>query len=300
MKKRWFILIVVMLIGLTACTSSQKATTALQTPAPSKTEATPSPTEAPTTEIVSPTKTEEETTVYVFIAASLTNVMEDIQENYKKVAPNVTLIFNADSSGTLKTQIEEGAECDIFFSAAKKQMTELTEGGYIVDGSVVSLLENKVVLIHPTGMETSVSSFETITEAKSLALAGEDVPVGAYAREIFTNLKILDQVMEMEINQGANVSAVLAAVSEASNEVGVVYATDAASVADKVEIICEAPEGSLQSPVIYPVGLVMNKEAEEVQAKASAEFLVYLQGEDSLALFEKYGFSIHNQNGVDH
>lgn len=235
----------------------------------------------------------KDTEVYCFIAASLKNVMEEIQGNYKKIAPNVTLIFNPDSSGTLQTQIEEGAECDLFFSAATKQMTALSEGGYIVDGSVVNLLENKVVLIKPKGGETTVTSFETIPNAKNIALAGEDVPVGAYAREIFENLGITEKVLGMEINEGANVSAVLAAVSEASNEVGIVYATDAASIIEKVDIIGEAPAASLKTPVLYPVGLVQNKDADDVQAQAAKDFLAYLQTEDCLQLFQKYGFSIN-------
>lgn len=242
---------------------------------------------------VGETDSSKNTEVYCFIAASLKNVMEDIQENYKKVAPNVTLIFNPDSSGTLQTQIEEGAECDLFFSAATKQMTTLSEGGYIVDGSVVNLLENKIVLIKPKGEETTVTSFETIPNAKNIALAGEAVPVGAYAREIFTNLGILDKVLAMEINEGANVSAVLAAISEASNEVGIVYATDAASVVEKVDIIGEAPADSLKTPVLYPVGLVQNKDADDGQAQAAKDFLVYLQTEDCLQLFQNYGFSIN-------
>lgn len=236
-----------------------------------------------------------EAKVYVFIAASLSNAMETIQEKYKEVQPNVELIFNADSSGTLKTQIEEGAECDIFFSAAMKQMTGLDEAGYIETDSIVKLLENQVVLIKPKGMDTAVTGFDTITNAKNLALAGEDVPVGAYAREIFTNMGIIDSIMAMEINECANVSAVLAAVSEASNEVGIVYKTDAYSALNSVEIITNAPSEYLSTPVVYPVGMVVNKEADENQKNAAKDFLEFLQTEDVVKVFEDYGFVGYNE-----
>lgn len=232
----------------------------------------------------------EQATIYVFIAASLNNAMTDIQEMYQKVQPDITIVFNADSSGTLKTQIEQGAECDIFFSAAMKQMNELDTGGYIEAGTITELLENQVVLIKPKGEETAVKGFDTITAAENIALAGEDVPVGAYAREIFTNLGILDKVMAMEINQGANVSAVLAAVSEGSNEAGVVYATDAAFVKDKVDIIASAPAGSLKTPVIYPAGLVKNAGAGTAQTAAAKDFLEFLQNDEVIDVFSQYGF----------
>lgn len=233
--------------------------------------------------------------VYVFIAASLSNAMETIQEKYKEIEPNVELVFNADSSGTLQTQIDEGAECDLFLSAAMKQMTVLDEAGYIEKDSIVKLLENQVVLIKPKGSETMVTGFDNITNAKNLALAGEDVPVGAYAREIFTNMGTLDSVMAMEINECANVSAVLAAISEASNEVGIVYKTDAYSALDSVEIMTNAPTEYLKTPVIYPVGMVTNKEADEVQIAAAKDFLEFLQTDDVIKVFEDYGFVGYNE-----
>lgn len=236
--------------------------------------------------------TADNTKVNVFIAASLSNAMNEIAENYKKKDENVELVFNADSSGTLKTQITEGASCDIFFSAAEKQMNELKDGGYIEDGSVVPLLENKVVLIKGKGAETSVTGFDNITSAKNIALAGEDVPVGSYSREIFTNMGILDDVMSKDVNECANVTAVLTAVAEGSNEVGVVYATDAASMADKVEVIAEAPADALKTPVVYPVGLVKNNEASDEEKKDAKEFVDYLQTDDAKAVFTKYGFSV--------
>ncbi|MDO4338023.1 MAG: molybdate ABC transporter substrate-binding protein, partial [Eubacteriales bacterium] len=229
--------------------------------------------------------------IYVFIAASLNNAMEEIQENFNSTYPDVEILYNADSSGTLQTQIEEGSRCDIFFSAATKQMDALVEEGIAVEDSVVDLLENKVVLIKPAGGETKVTGFENITDAANLALAGESVPVGQYSREIFNNMGIMDEIEAMEINEGKNVTEVLAAVSEGSNEVGIVYATDAASVADSVEIIAEAPADMLNTPVLYPVGLVTDAEASEEEQKAAEAFLEYLQSEEAIKVFEDYGFS---------
>lgn len=229
--------------------------------------------------------------VYAFIAASLNNAMGEIQKDFNETYPDVEILFNADSSGTLQTQIEEGARCDIFFSAATKQMDALVDEGLAQKDSVVDLLENKVVLIKPKDGETKVTGFENITDAANLALAGESVPVGQYSREIFENLGIMDEVNQMEINEGKNVTDVLASVSEGSNEVGIVYATDAASVADSVDIIAEAPEGSLETPVLYPVGLVEDKEASEDDTAAAEAFLEYLQSDEAIAVFEKYGFA---------
>ena len=231
--------------------------------------------------------------LYVFIAASLSNAMDEIQKDFNEEYPDVNILFNADSSGTLQTQIEEGSRCDIFFSAATKQMDALVDEDLAKKDSVVDLLENKVVLIKPKDGETKVTGFENITDAENIALAGEDVPVGQYSREIFKNLGIEDDVNKMEINEGKNVTDVLASVSEGSNEIGIVYATDAASVADKVDIIAEAPEGFLETPVLYPVGLTVDAEASDEEAEAADAFLAYLQTDDAMKVFEEYGFAAY-------
>lgn len=230
--------------------------------------------------------------VYAFIAASLSNSMEEIQKDFNELYPNVTIYYSADSSGTLQTQIEEGARCDLFFSAADKQMDALTEEKLTKEDTVKDLLENKVVLIRPKDGETKVTGFENITDAENMALAGEDVPVGQYAREIFNNLGIMDDVNKMEINECKNVTDVLAAVSEGSNEVGVVYATDAASVTDK-DIIAEAPADSLKTPVLYPVGLIEDKEASEDDTRAAEAFLDYVESDAAIKVFEDYGFTAY-------
>ena len=231
--------------------------------------------------------------LYVFIAASLNNAMEEIQKDFNETYPDVEILYNADSSGTLQTQIEEGARCDIFFSAADKQMNALIDENLAKKDTVEDILENKVVLIKPKDGETKVTGFENITDAANIALAGDSVPVGQYSREIFDNLGITDEVNKMEINEGKNVSEVLAAVSEGSNEIGIVYATDAASVADKVDVIAEAPADALKTPVLYPVGLIEDKEASEDDTAAAEAFLEYIKSDDAMKVFEKYGFTAY-------
>ena len=231
--------------------------------------------------------------VNTFIAAILSNAMEEIQKDFNETYPDVEILYNADSSGTLQTQIEEGARCDIFFSAADKQMDALVDEDLAKKDTVEDILENKVVLIKPKDGETKVTGFENITDAANIALAGDSVPVGQYAREIFDNLGITDEVNKMEINEGKNVSEVLAAVSEGSNEIGIVYATDAASVADKVDVIAEAPADALKTPVLYPVGLIEDKEASEDDTAAAEAFLEYIKSDDAMKVFEKYGFTAY-------
>ena len=231
--------------------------------------------------------------VNTFIAASLSNAMEEIQKDFNETYPDVEILYNADSSGTLQTQIEEGARCDIFFSAADKQMNALVDENLAKKDTVEDILENKVVLIKPKDGETKVTGFENITDAANIALAGDSVPVGQYAREIFDNLGITDEVNKMEINEGKNVSEVLAAVSEGSNEIGIVYATDAASVADKVDVIAEATADALKTPVLYPVGLIEDKEASEDDTAAAEAFLEYIKSDDAMKVFEKYGFTAY-------
>ena len=237
--------------------------------------------------------------VNTFIAASLSNAMEEIQKDFNETYPDVEILYNADSSGTLQTQIEEGARCDIFFSAADKQMDALVDEDLAKKDTVEDILENKVVLIKPKDGETKVTGFENITDAANIALAGDSVPVGQYAREIFDNLGITDEVNKMEINEGKNVSEVLAAVSEGSNEIGIVYATDAASVADKVDVIAEAPADALKTPVLYPVGLIEDKEASEDDIAAAEAFFEYIKSDDAMKVFEKYGFTAYKADDAE-
>lgn len=224
----------------------------------------------------------------VFAAASLTETLNQISEQYKTVAPNVELIFNFDSSGTLKTQIEEGAECDLFLSAAQKQMNALEEENLINTGTRVDLLENKVVLAVPEGNPADIQSFEDIgtDKCKLVALGNEDVPVGSYSIEILTNLGILDELESgNKITYGSNVKEVTTQVKEAAADCGIVYATDAYSAG--LETVDEATADECRQ-VIYPAALTASTaHAEEAQA-----FLDYLSTDDAAAIFESVGFAM--------
>ncbi len=227
----------------------------------------------------------EKTELTVLAAASLTDVCNELKEMYEKDHA-VTLTFSYAGSGTLQTQIEEGAPADIFISAAKKQMNALTEKNLMKEGTVGNLLENKVVLILPKDSTVAVASFEDVKKDE-VTLVGigevESVPAGQYAKKIFTSLGIWEDV-EKKANFGTDVRTVLGWVETSAVTCGVVYATDAKG-SDAVKIVAEAPEGSCD-PVIYPAGVVAaSKHAEEAQA-----FIDYLRSEEAMAVFEKYGF----------
>lgn len=248
--------------------------------------------ETEVSEAVSPSEVEEELEeieLFVSAAASLTDVLQEIAGEYKAIAPNVTLTFTFDSSGTLQTQIEEGAPADIFISAAQKQMDALEEQGLILSETRIDLLENKVVLIVPADAESAVMSFEDVgTDAVSMvAVGGESVPVGQYTEQVFTNLGIWEDV-QAKANYGENVRAVLTWVESGEVDCGIVYATDAAT-SDQVTVVCDAPEGSCDE-VIYPVALI---EGTKYQEEAQA-FLDFLTSLNSTALFEEAGFLMAN------
>lgn len=224
----------------------------------------------------------------VFAAASLTETLNEISEQYKTVAPNVELIFNFDSSGTLKTQIEEGADYDLFLSAAQKQMNALEEENLINADTRIDLLENKVVLAVPDGNPADIQSFEDIgtDKCKLVALGNDDVPVGSYSIEILTNLGILDELESgNKITYGSNVKEVTTQVKEAAADCGIVYATDAYSAG--LETVDEATADECRQ-VIYPAALTASTaHAEEAQA-----FLDYLTTDDAAAIFESVGFAM--------
>lgn len=232
----------------------------------------------------------EEAEILVAAAASLKNAYEEeLIPMFQEMYPNVTVTGTYDSSGKLQTQIEEGLEADIFMSAATKQMTALDEEGLIASDTIVDLLENKIVLIVPAGSEDTMSDFTDIANAESIAIGDpESVPAGQYAQEALTSLGIWEEV-SAKASLGTNVTEVLNQVAAGSAEAGIVYATDAASMADQVSIVAEAPEGSLAEKVIYPVAVVANTTHEE----AAEVFLEFLQSEEALAVFESYGFSVN-------
>ena len=238
-----------------------------------------------------------EVTLNVFAAASMTETLTEIQEMYKEVAPNVTLVFNFDSSGTLKTQIQEGADCDVFISAAQKQMNQLdkdadpevnTEGlDYLLEGTRINLLENKVVLAVPDRNPKGIESFADLGTDKLslLALGNEDVPVGQYSEEILTNLGMLDQLeQENKITYGSNVKEVTTQVSEAAADAGIIYATDAYSA--DLPVVAQADD-TMCKQVIYPAAVLNISENQD----AAEAFLDYLKTDDCMKVFEEVGFT---------
>jgi molybdate transport system substrate-binding protein len=230
---------------------------------------------------------EQPVTMLVAAAASLRNAFEqELIPRFQAAYPWITVEGTYDSSGKLQTQIEQGLEADVFMSAATTQMTNLVNGALVREDAVRPLLENRIVLIKPLGISTTVTGFQDITAAPLIALGDPaSVPAGQYAQEIFTNLGIWDAV-RAKASLGTNVTEVLNWVAEASAEVGVVYATDAASSA-KVEVLAEAPAGSMARPVIYPVAPVAASSHPE-EARLFIEFLASPQG---LEVFAAYGFT---------
>ena len=230
----------------------------------------------------------ESVELIVFAAASLTETLNAIAQDYSAENPGVTFRFNFDSSGTLKTQIEEGADCDLFLSAAQKQMNALQDEDLINTGTRVDLLENKVVLAVPEGNPADIQSFEDIgtDPCKRIALGNEDVPVGSYSVEILTNLGILDELESgNKITYGSNVKEVTTQVKEAAADCGIVYATDAFSAG--LETVDQATAEEC-GPVIYPAALTASTEhADEAQA-----FLDYLTTDDAAAIFASVGFAM--------
>jgi len=229
----------------------------------------------------------QQAAILVAAAASLEYSFKDeLIPLFQQQHPNITVEGTYDASGKLQTQIEEGLEADLFFSAAQKQMDALMEKGMVDTDSVVDLLENKVVLITPAGADGTVTSFEDIASAEHIALGDpESVPVGQYSQEIFQNLGLWDAI-QPKLSLGTNVTQVLNWVAEGSADAGVVYATDAATT-DRVTVAAEAPEGALATPVVYPAGIVSSSRNKE----AARLFLEFLQSDEALAVFQTYGFA---------
>ena len=246
----------------------------------------------------------EATTVTVFAAKSLNMVMEELIAEYNKTQPNVSIVGSYDSSGTLMTQIEEGAACDVFFSAAQKQMDQLEADGLVVEGTRHNVVNNQVVVITLKDSDTAVTGLENLNEAKSIALAGGSVPVGKYTRQALMNLGILDkaddasaitteQVSEAlggaEISEQANVSKVLIAVTEGACEVGTTYYSDTYGYEDQIKIL-QTVSYDLTGNVIYPICRVENKEADDAKKKAADDFLAYVTSDDAKKIFDSYYF----------
>ena len=235
----------------------------------------------------------------VFAAASMTESMNQIAEMYKEVAPNVTLVYNFDSSGTLKTQIEEGADCDIFISAAQKQMNQLDAAAdeaanpdkldFVDSASRFDLVSNSVVMIVPEDSDKGISDFADAATDKVglIALGNSDVPVGQYSEEIYTYMGLWDELNSAsKITFGSNVKEVLAQVEAAAVDCGVVYSTDAAT-ATGVKVVATAPQGSHKA-ITYPAAVMKNAADKE----AAQAFIDYLKSDACSAVFEGIGFVI--------
>ena len=246
----------------------------------------------------------EGTTVNVFAAASLSAVMAEFEASYEEADPGVDIVVNADSSGALLTQIQEGAPCDVFFSAAQKQMDELEEAEMVVEGTRTNIVNNQLVVVTQPDSETAVTGLADIANAKSIALADGSVPVGKYTRQAMINLGLLaeaedpaaittaevsEQLGGVEISEQGNVSKVLAAVEEGSSEVGTTYLSDTVGHEDSIKIL-ETVGYDVTGNIIYPVAQIANPDADDAESAAAADFIKYITNDDAKALYQKYGF----------
>jgi len=237
----------------------------------------------------------------VFAAASMTETMNQIAELYKAKAPNVTLTYNFDSSGTLKTQIQEGAECDLFISAGQKQMNQLDitadpkvntdKLDFVLEGTRVNLLENRVTLCVPEGNPKDIKSFDDLADKLKegsvlMAMGNSDVPVGQYTQKILAFYGLDEEKLAKDgvITYGTNVKEVTTQVTEASVDCGVVYCTDAFSAGlTPVDYATKEMCGQ----VIYPAAVLNISKNQE----AAKEFLAYLQTDEAMKVFEAVGFA---------
>ncbi len=246
----------------------------------------------------------EKTEVLVFAAASMQSSLEELEASFEEANPNVDIVLNCDSSGTLMEQIKEGAPCDVFFSAAQKQMDELEGEGLVVEGTRTNVLNNQLVVITYPDSGTSVKGLETLKDAKSIALADGSVPVGKYTRQALINLGILEEADDpaeittqqvagalggVEISEQGNVSKVLAAVQEGSCEVGTVYLSDTYGHEKDVEVL-ETVSYDVTGDIIYPIAQIVNQDADEAETAAAADVLAYFTNDDAKALYDTHLF----------
>lgn len=248
---------------------------------------------------------QEKTEITVFAAKSLHLVMEDLIKKYNETNPDVTVIGNYDSSGTLLIQIEEGAKCDIFFSAAQKQMDYLqNEVKCVVEGTRHNVVNNQVCVVSRADSDTKVTGLKDLEQASSLAIADGSVPVGNYTRKALmaagilkktgdsasiTTADISEALGGIEINECANVGAVKSAVVEGANEVGTVYKSDTHGLEDELKIL-EEVSYEYTGDVIYPVAQIQNPKASKAEQKAAADFVEFLISEDAKEIFDSYYF----------
>lgn len=262
----------------------------------------PGTAESPAQNSESPTQ-DEPVDVVVFAAASMEATLTEIADLYKEVAPNVTLTFTFDSSGTLKTQIEEGAVCDLFISAAQKQMNQLdsadttgtnTDGlDFVQSDTRINFVENKVVLAVPDDNPKDIQSFSDLATDKLslLCLGNDDVPVGAYSLQILDTLGIDITALEDagKVTYASNVSEVANQVKEGAVDCGIIYATDANTY--ELTVVDQAT-ADMCDQVIYPAAVMKCGGSEASQAAAQA-FLDYLHtDENAISVLEGVGFTV--------
>ncbi len=238
---------------------------------------------------------DEPVELIVFAAASLTETLSDIGGRYVIDHPDVTIRFNFESSGTLKTQIEEGAACDIFLSAGQKQMDQLEELGLVDTASRFDILENKVALCVATNSNCGIASYDDLEKALQagtikLAMGNSDVPVGQYTQKIFAYYGLDKEALARAgcITYGSNAKEVTTQVSEGTVDCGILYATDAFSAALDV---ADTATAEMCGQVIYPAAIM--KDAP--QREAAADFMAYLKAEEASMLFESVGFTALSQ-----
>lgn len=279
MKKIKILLSVVLLLTLITggCSASSKSNSQNQqgTPNPAiKTEVTQAPAET--------------TTINIAAASSLESILtKDLIPLFEDQNPGIKVEGTYDSSGKLQTQIEEGMTTDVFFSAATQQMDQLSSNGLILDNSRVDLLKNKIVLIIPVNAKSDITKFEDITKANKIAIGDPySVPAGQYAKEALTSLGLWDKV-NAKASLGTNVTEVLNWVAEGSADAGIVYATDAKLLSDKIKVVAEAPSGSLKQDVIYPLAVIKASTKQE----AAQKFVDFLASKEAIQNFESYGFT---------
>ena len=288
MQKLTALLLVLIMAGsLTACVGAASSTTSsADSIAPGET---------------APAETGLSGEIIVFAAASMTETLTELKDTFEAANPGVTITYNFDSSGTLKTQIEEGADCDLFISAGQKQMNQLdieadaavnTDGLDFVDGATrIDLLENKVTLCVPEGNPKGIDSFDALAEALKdgdvlLAMGNSDVPVGQYTQKILAYYELSEEELANAgcITYGTNVKEVTTQVSEGSVDCGVIYCTDAFSAGLSI-VDYATPE--MCGQIIYPAAVLKTAQNPD----ASKAFLDYLTGPEAAAVFENVGFS---------
>ena len=306
MKKRiLFALTLVSALAMTACGGAKKAESTAATTEKASEMASEAASEKAGEKATEAAKEDaEKTEVQVFVAASLKNVMEDLGQQYEKEHPEVKLVFNADSSGKLLSQIQEGYDCDIFFSAAQKQINTLEEEGNLVEGTRKNVVNNQLCVVTLKDSGTKVTGLETLKDAKSIALADGTVPVGKYTRQALVALKILPETEDVskistqevsealggvEISEQSNVSKVLAAVVEGSSEVGTTYYSDTYGHEDKIQILEKVPY-DLTGNVIYLIAQIKNEEASQEEQDAAKDFLAFVTSDNAKTTFQKYYF----------